>query len=148
VIESKCLEPVDLSLKNPYDVSTQYVELADERTASAWYAALAQVKTFVFLDAYQLVKHYLGFVRSGAPGPKALIYLYWQPKQASHEVFARHRAEVQRFGSLVADDPTCAFCSGSYTELWAELERRPEAPPWLGEHVRTLRARYEIDVNA
>jgi hypothetical protein len=146
-IESKCLEPVDISLKDEYEVSTQYLGLADERRGSAWYAVLGQVKTFVFLDAYQLVKHYLGFVRSGTPGPKALVYLYWQPNDPDHEVFARHREESERFSALVDGDPTCGFYSSDFAQLWARFDRQPNQPPWLPDHLRALRTRYAIDLD-
>jgi hypothetical protein len=150
VVESKCLEPIDLSLKQPPDVSAQYAALAeagDQRASSAWYGVLDQLESFCFLDAFQLVRHYLGFVRSGAHGPKTLVYLYWQPLNASHEVFACHREEIGRFASLVEGDATCAFQARTYNEHWDELEGLTSAPGWLGEHLRALRGRYAVLVD-
>jgi hypothetical protein len=148
-IESKCLEPVDLSLKTPISVSRQYRDLVgkkDSRCDSKWFAVLDAVEDFVFLDAYQLVKHFLGFVRSGPPGTERIIYLYWQPPDATHEVFVRHREEVARFASAVSGDEMCGFRALTYSEHWHELEELRPAPPWLSEHLAALRARYEIAV--
>jgi hypothetical protein len=149
VVESKCLEPVDLSLKEPFTVSQQYLDLADKgdpRASSAWYVALDEVYDYVFLDSYQLIKHFLGLVHSGPLGPRTIIYLYWQPSNPTHEVFIRHREEVERFASRVQGDPTCSFRALTYREHWNDLEKSADAPPWLVEHLVALRGRYAIPV--
>lgn len=148
-VESKCLEPVDLSLKQPVIVSSQYRAMTDRndpRCSSRWYAALDEVTTFWCLDAYQLVKHYLGLAKSGTPGPKTLVYLYWQPLNADHEIFSRHREEVERFASLVATDETCAFVPLTYSRHWDELDALDAKPPWLSAHLNALRRRYEVEI--
>jgi hypothetical protein len=63
-VESKCTEYLSPKTSK---VAAAYLALAtegDERAASPWFAALADVPSFRFLDAYQLVKHYLGLARS------------------------------------------------------------------------------------
>lgn len=149
VVESKCLEPIDLALKRAVRVSPHYAELRrrrDPRADSTWYGALGEVHSFVFLDAFQLVRHFLGFARSGPEGPKTLVYLFWQPPDASHEIFARHREEVERFSLIVAGDPTCAFQASTYSDHWRELTLRRDKPPWIDDHVAVLRSRYDVDL--
>jgi len=97
------------------------------------------------LDAYQLVKHYLGLARTYPNRPLMLVYLYWEPRSASHDVFVRHHLEIQRFAELVSDDATCAFAAQSYPEHWQELERLPHLPTWAREHLASLRRRYVVE---
>jgi hypothetical protein len=146
-VESKCTEY--LASKTP-EVSRAYLRLAhqhDARAASRWFAALAAVPEFQLLDAYQLVKHYLG-LRLTYPGrPLTLTYLFWEPADAeSHPLLGTHRSEIRQFADLVAGDTTCRFAALSYAEHWDALDRLPVKPEWLPAHLRALRARYSVPV--
>jgi hypothetical protein len=127
-----------------------YLDLArstDERASSRFLAALADVPEFFHLDAYQLIKHYLGIEREFPNRPLELVYLYWEPRNAvDFPVFARHRQEVVRFAELVSEDEICGFTSLSYADHWYELEELGSAPAWLQAHVGALRTRYDVVV--
>jgi hypothetical protein len=146
-VESKCTEYL---AGKKAKVAAAYLALAeegDERVASRWFAALAEVPSFRLLDAYQLVKHYLGLTRTYQGRPLALVYLYWEPSNAGDlPLFAKHREEVKRFGDLLVGDDTCSFEALSYPEHWRELDGLPEKPPWLDAHLADLRRRYEVAV--
>lgn len=125
--------------------------VANPRAGSRWFAALEQVEQFLLLDAYQLVKHYLGLVlefRRDPPVELTLVYMYWEPrnplKSAGAGLIERHRREMAEFSRLVADDPTCRFESLTYEEHWNELDRMAEKPPWLNDHLERLRTRYLV----
>jgi hypothetical protein len=146
-VESKCTEYLSPKTSK---VAAAYLALAtegDERAASPWFAALADVPSFRFLDAYQLVKHYLGLARSYPGRPLLLVYIYWEPANArALPLFNEHRAEVERFGKLVAGDPGCRFEALSYGEHWRELDALSAKPAWLDRHLAQLRLRYEVEI--
>jgi hypothetical protein len=146
-VESKCTEY--LARKTP-QVSQAYLVLRrrfDERAASRWFGALTSVPEFELLDAYQLVKHYLG-LRLTYPGrPLTLVYLFWEPLGAdAHPILGQHRAEIRRFADLVGGDASCRFAARSYAEHWDALEGLPARPEWLSGHLAALRARYAVAV--
>jgi hypothetical protein len=146
-VESKCCEPFRGTKHGA--VSPKYVKLDDKRdprAATRWFATLSRAPEFHLLDTYQLVKHYLGLAKEYEGRPLTLIYLYWEPVNPEHEVFARHRAEIERFARMVDGDSSCSFAALSYREHWDELELLPQHPIWLREHLATLRKRYLVDV--
>ena len=130
--------------------SPRYLRLADRgdrRASSRWFGVLGRVGEFHLLDAYQLVKHYLGLVREFGERPLTLVYFYWEPANADTEpVFAHHRAEIERFASLVAGDKSCNFVALSYPEHWDELRQLSDKPTWLESHLEALAKRYLVAV--
>jgi hypothetical protein len=152
-IESKFTEYLQGATHTP--VSTSYLRLAergDPRASSKWFAALKRCDAFLVLDAYQLVKHYLGLrnIFGDDRCPLTLAYLYWEPAQPLNssvaKVIERHRAEIARFTILVAGDPTCRFVSLTYGELWETFATLPEKPTWLVNQLKALRVRYLVSV--
>jgi hypothetical protein len=144
-VVSKCTEY--LARKTP-QVSQAYLVLRrrfDERAASRWFASLGSVPGFELLDAYQLVKHYLG-LRLTYPGrPLTLVYLYWEPREAGgYPPLMQHRDEIRRFADLVGGDATCRFVARSYAEHWDALDAMAVKPEWLAGHLAALRARYDV----
>jgi hypothetical protein len=131
-------------------VAHAYLALAnkgDKRARSRWFGALTELTSFRLLDAYQLVKHYLGLSLSYESRPITLVYIYWEPSNAdSQSLFAEHRAEVARFGSLVVDDPSCRFEALSYRDHWSELDGLTYKPAWLDAHLAELRRRNEVAI--
>jgi hypothetical protein len=146
-VESKCTEYLAAKTAK---VSAAYLALreqGDERARSRWFDALAKAPSFRLLDAYQLVKHFLGLALTYGARPLTLVYLYWEPSNADDlPVFAKHRAEVDRFRELVVGDEKCAFAALSYPEHWRELDRLAEKPSWLDAHLVELRRRYEVEI--
>lgn len=121
-------------------------ELADQSWRGLYELLKSEPTHFHFLDADQLVKHYLGLksAQKRDPRPIALTYLYWEPPNAAaHDAFDQHRRETDDFAQRV-DDPTVAFKRLSYAELWEQWERSDELR--LREHVARLRERYEAPI--
>lgn len=146
-VESKCTEYLTPKTAKIADAYLTLAEKGDERASSRWFVALAEVPSFRFLDAYQLVKHYLGLRFTYPKRPLTLVYLCWEPTNAnSLPHFATHRAEVKRLGDLVADDDTCAFDALTYPEHWHNLDALAEKPSWIDAHLVELRRRYEVAI--
>ena len=122
-------------------------ELADERWMQMYHSLCAEPGRFRYLDAAQLVKHYLGIRHSlvDEEAPKALIYLFWEPANWPEvPVFSRHRSEVLEFSMAVAGGEV-EFTAMSYQELWDSWE---QLGAWEGAEARLqyLRERYVFDV--
>lgn len=146
-VESKCTEYLSPKTSKVAAAYLALAERADERAASRWFAALADVSSFRFLDAYQLIKHYLGLARSFPGRPLLLVYLYWEPLNAAVlPRIAEHRAEIERFGELVADDGGCRFEALSYDDHWRELDNLKAKPAWLDRQLAGLRLRYALEI--
>jgi hypothetical protein len=145
-VESKCTEtfaPHHADFKPAYrDV---VAALADE-TWRAEYERLAEdPRRYRFLDAAQLVKHYLGLRRRFADRPITLAYLYWQPSNATDIAPCMiHAAELAEFSQRVGD-PGVRFVGMSYAQLWDDWAGDGR-PVWLREHVAALRQRYDVAV--
>jgi hypothetical protein len=146
-VESKCTEYLEAQTDT---VAPAYLALAgkgDERARSRWFAALAEVPTFRLLDAYQLVKHYLGLTLTYRARPITLVYLYWEPGNADDlPIFAMHRVEIDRFPELIRGDDTCAFAALTYREHWRELDHLSGKPSRLDVHLVEVRRRYEVEI--
>jgi hypothetical protein len=144
-VESKLVEPY--RRRKPAEVAAAYYKLAergDARAKSRWFAAFDRVGDFSYLDAAQLIKHFLGLANCYPDAQKTLVYLFWEPTNAKEEpAFQAHRAEIEQFADLVAGDPMCKLRWCSYAEHWLELENG-DGPPWLPEHLALLRARYAV----
>jgi hypothetical protein len=125
-----------------YDVAV--AELA----APAWREAYALLRReperFAFLNAAQIVKHYLGLKQAqrADPRPVTLTYLFWEPTNAA-EISAceRHRRELDELEALV-DDPLVTFEALSYPQLWDAWD----ADDALDGHVERLRERYAVSL--
>ncbi len=134
--------------------SDKYVSIpdTDPRKDTAWYRAmmLAREKpeTFAHLNAAQLIKHFYGLAREFEGRPVRVVYIYWEPVNADDfPEFAAHRAEIEKFASLVqGDDDKNLFESLSYLEHWHELSAIADPPSWLPEHLAAVRDRYEIEI--
>jgi hypothetical protein len=114
---------------------------------ASWATVLTCLKNepdhYRFLDAGQLVKHYLGLKHTFANRAITLLYLYWEPENPAVAMdFQAHRAEIAAFGESV-HDPALRFRAVSYPELWEEWVTQP-TPNWVAGHVEELRARYSV----
>jgi hypothetical protein len=134
-LDTPCFNRLRPRTTVPAAIAAGHLKLAetgDARASSRWFAALEQVPQFRLLDAYQLVKHFLGLRLTYPEQLLTLVYLYWEPANAARiEPFARHRAEIDRFASLVERDDRCRFSALSYSEHWAELAAGSNRPEWL-----------------
>jgi len=107
---------------------------------------------FGYLDAAQLIKHYMGLRRrfesgTGTPyrdGKIVLLYLYWEPSNAGRfDAFVRHREDVKAFSAAVGDD-IVEFKSLTYADLWHSWDCSND--PLAKKHVNWLRSRYEFPI--
>jgi hypothetical protein len=69
-IESKCLEYLRTK---PAEFKPAYDTISDERSTSAWYRHIEVLRKdsrhYHYLDAAQLIKHYLGLAHTDQPVP-------------------------------------------------------------------------------
>jgi restriction endonuclease-like protein len=147
-IESKCLEY--LTAKRAF-FKPAYDSIADTRAESAWFKHIAVLREdsahYKYLDAAQLIKHYLGLSYSRPKKSITLLYLFWEPVNwKDFETFRDHRKEIANFADVVSGGPV-RFEAMSYIELWKEWEQR-QAPSWLAGHLERLMARYSVDLVA
>lgn len=145
-IESKFLEPLSV---HKAKFAASYNSIQDHRKDTGWFSELRQLRDnpgkYQYLDAAQLIKHYLGLSRKFADQPVILLYLYWEP--ANWDQFAkyqRHREEVEAFLSAVQGS-SVLFQHQSYPALWDDWEKGCEQD-WLTAHLSHLRNRYCMEV--
>lgn len=145
-IESKCLEYL-----RPHKVefSESYGRISDFRSGTAWFRQIRELANnplrYKYLDAAQLTKHYLGLSRKFPDRRVTLLYLFWEPKNPqSTPDFQRHRDEIGDFRQAVAGSPVTLLAM-SYPELWTSWTQM-RGPSWIRDHVKNLRARYEVPI--
>ena len=131
------------SFSEAYD--TRIAALAHPTWKAEFRALKANRRRYAFLDAAQLVKHYLGLRNSFPDRRCTLLYLYWEPTNATvHDAFVRHRDDVERFRRAL-DDPAVRFEAESYLDLWSRWEDQSE-DVWMARHVAGLHARYRVAI--
>jgi hypothetical protein len=146
-IESKCLEYLETK---PAEFSTEYdSQIKDARRNTTWFRMMKQLMQkpsyYKFLNAAQLIKHAFGLMHSFDNGPCKLVYLFWEPSNwTSYSVFAEHRSEIERFSASTLGT-SIEFVWMSYPELWDYWEKSSTVG-WLADHVKRLRARYNVAV--
>jgi Restriction Endonuclease associating with ARP/Sigma-70, region 4 len=124
---------------------------------ASWQAMYQQLKRapdlFNYLDAAQLVRHYLGLKTQTGPGGvhavkrAVLVYLFWEPANAPDlQACATHADEVRFFAQQVAD-PNLPFATSTYRELWSSWTRLA-SPTWLTTHAGLLETRYGVQIAA
>jgi hypothetical protein len=142
-VESKCIEPFG---PHPARFSDSYDALVG-RMGAGWRAEYEALRSdelrFRFLDAAQLVKHYLGLRNTFPQHRVILVYLYWTPTNASALSVCRiHREEATSFAGRVSDHRV-SLVPMTYSDLW---RRWQEAGGQLSRHAALLKQRYEVDV--
>lgn len=152
-VESKLAEWIRPSgSKGEFSPVYAALEDSDPRKKTSWFRAMEAITggvvSFEFLDAAQLIKHFYGLAFTYPGTPVRVIYIYWEPTNASEfEAFAKHRAEIEQFSAMVkGEDDLFLFESISYPAHWRELAAIDPMPDWLPDHLAALRARYEIAI--
>jgi hypothetical protein len=132
------------------EISSQYDAVA-ESVSTGMIDAVRAVRNngtnYLCLDAAQLLKHLLGIhsaVGDGAlRGPMRLVVLYWRPTHAGeHEtMFDRFESELEDFAKRVGDQAVAVsgISTGDLLAQWADRD----SAPWLREHAKALRVRYD-----
>ena len=146
-VESKCTE---FLCRHMAKFRPAYPErIRDERRSGPWFAEMMRLiddpTNYAWLDAAQLVKHAFGLARTFHGRRTILLYLFWEPTNASSfSIFDEHRQEISNFSGRVAGGFP-EFRAMSYRELWRDWESG-QPPDWLRAHLQRLRARYEIAI--
>ena len=114
-----------------------------EKSWSEWMAEL-KAGPEQYLDAAQLVRHYLGLRNQPEfKGKKILLlYIFWEPENAlDFPEYRQHREELAIFESKVKkSDVTFAWMT--YPQLWDQWESRGLYP----DPVREIRKRYLLSI--
>lgn len=144
-VESKLIETLSKKTAkfstNKYDKVFQDNSKLNPVWRSVYETLKAREDFYTYLDAAQLVKHYLGLRQKFKERNLSLVYLYWEPLNAKKFLtYQKHTDEINDLKQRLSgtDTPLLAI---SYPELWKEMEvSNPE-------HVARLRARYEFSVD-
>ncbi len=97
-----------------------------------------------YLDAAQLVRHYLGLRNQPEFQCKriVLLYLFWEPENwADFPEYRQHRTELAAFQKAVQDSAV-AFTWMTYPKLWNQWESLGLFP----DHLREIRRRYLLAI--
>ncbi len=146
-VESKCLEYLTPPVAR---FSTVYESVRDARRDSPWYRLLLHLREdprrFRYVDAAQLVKHFLGVSLRFQEPPATLLYVFWEPaNRMDFAEFAEHRRELEELRESTSSCRQMRFEFCSYADIWREWDE-PSAPSWLADHSALWRARYAIGV--
>jgi hypothetical protein len=147
-IESKFLEllwPKEAKFAKSYENAIS--RLADASWSSVYQSLKQDPRKFRFLDAAQLVKHYLGMRNTLTRSNKGLVllYVYWEPTNASDlKEYQIHRDEVAVFSDLVSEGEI-TFLSRSYPQLWDDWQGGL-ARSAVHDHVANLMRRYRFTI--
>jgi hypothetical protein len=147
-IESKFLEPLWPKVAKFADSYEGAIESLAEPMWKAVYKELkGDSRLFKFLDAAQLVKHYLGMRNTleSVDADSALLYDYWEPVNAGDfEEYRSHREEVAHFTGAVRNSQI-KFVARSYGQLWGEWR---DAASWsvMKTHLSHLEQRYSFSI--
>ena len=147
-VESKFLEilwPKEAKFADSYEGAIG--ALAESMWTAVYKELKVDPRLFKFIDAAQLVKHYLGMRNTlgNVKAEQALLYVYWEPANASEfEEYRRHREEVAYFTEAVGNSQI-QFVARSYRELWDEWG---DISTWGGmkSHLSNLEQRYSFSI--
>ena len=138
-VESKFLEY--LTPKKPH-FADSYNRKNLPQAEDCWLALIDELKDSgpQYLDAAQLVKHYLGLRKQYPKKDITLHYVFWEPHNSKEfGCFKQHRKEIDVFTKKVKDSEI-SFIAENYSELWDGLSKRH----LMEEHVDNLINRYQV----
>ena len=148
-----CVESKFLEILWPKEAkfADSYAVVIESLAESGWTGVYKELKRdprlFKYLDAAQLVKHYLGMRNTlgRIPAEQALLYVYWEPDNSSDLVeYRRHGEEVAYFTQAVANSQI-RFVAKTYRQLWDEWR---DSSAWGGmmAHLFNLEQRYSFSI--
>ena len=145
-VTTRCTEYL---LRRRGRLAAAYDELAIPPPLAPWAAELARLREdpgrYRHLDAAALIKHALGLGRTFPDRPVVLLYLFWEPLDATRfEAFRRHRSELAAFARAVAP-AAVRLESLSVCELWRQWALR-DRPDWLAPLIARLEERYAVAI--
>ncbi|MGH6933881.1 MAG: PGN_0703 family putative restriction endonuclease, partial [Dongiaceae bacterium] len=145
--ESKCIEHLGTT-KPEFKDSYERVRNND-RQSEKWLNEMQAIRekrhSYRYLDAAQLIKHAFGIANSSQERSACLLYLYWEPSNASEipELKAHQRELAELTKNVVGGFPS--FHAMTYRQLWGQWEKL-DRPSWLREHAGNLRRRYDVEI--
>jgi hypothetical protein len=124
--------------------SPKYDAVVASVADSAWAVFFEELKQkprlFRYLDAAQLVKHYLGLRSTFPKGDLRLVYLFWEPTNATrYDAYRVHAEEVVAVATRFARS-NMSVVPLRYAELWAAMGNSHPT------HVGHLQRRYSFAV--
>ena len=142
-IESKFLEILE---PKPPKFNDSYKPENLPQLEPCWAQLLESLKTSPkqYLDAAQLVRHYLGLrKRPEFKGRKIyLLYLFWEPENWNEfPEYRQHRTELAAFQAQVKDSDV-TFVWRSYPEMWSQWQKLGLRP----DHIHALQQRYLLKI--
>jgi Restriction Endonuclease associating with ARP len=144
-VESKFLE--FLMPKQP-KFTASYTRDNLPRMEECWAKRIDDLKTGPkqYLDAAQLVRHYLGLRNQPEFQNKQviLLYLFWEPENwEDFEEYRQHRKELKAFQEQVSTSDV-TFIWMTYPQLWTSWDKQDLYP----DHTREIRRRYLLPMEA
>ena len=148
-----CVESKFLEILWPKEAkfADSYAVVIESLAESGWTGVYKELKRdprlFKYLDAAQLVKHYLGMRNTlgRIQAEQALLYVYWEPANSSDLVeYRRHGEEVAYFTEAVANSQI-SFVAKTYRQLWDEWR---DSSAWgeMKAHLCNLEQRYSFSI--
>lgn len=140
-VESKLCE---FLRQKPAQFSPKYDRIVQASADRSWAVLFEDLKRkpdeYRHVDAAQLVKHYLGLRNKFANQKTVLVYLFWEPTNATrYDTYRVHAEEAAGVTERLAGSnvPVVAM---RYSELWTSMARcQPR-------HVERLLSRYSFAV--
>ena len=142
-VESKFLE---ILAPKPAKFADSYSRENLPQMEPSWWYLMNALKAGPdqYLDAAQLVRHYLGLRNQPEyQGKKiVLLYVFWEPENwRDFPEYRRHREELAAFQEQVKDSEV-TFSWTTYPELWNQWTALGLYP----DHVKELRKRYGLSI--
>lgn len=142
-VESKFLE---ILAPKPAKFADSYTRENLPQMEPSWWYLMNALKAGPdqYLDAAQLVRHYLGLRNQPEyQGKKiVLLYVFWEPENwRDFPEYRRHRDELAAFQEQV-EDSAVSFVWTTYPELWNQWTELGLYPG----HVEELRRRYGLSI--
>lgn len=103
--------------------------------------------TYDHVDLAALAKYATALGRTFPDRSSTLIYLYWEPLDAtSYDEFQHHRDELASLAAAV-EQARVDIVTQSFDALWRSWLDQ-DGPDWLPAHVERLRSRYAVSLGA
>lgn len=133
-------------------IASAYDDLLTETPGlMPWFQRLTEWRhrrlSYRHVDLPALVKYATALRRTFPDRPSTLLYLFWEPLDASsYDEFRDHRDELLNLADGIRDAQV-GFAAQSFDELWKDWSNQP-APVWIGDHVARLRSRYAVSLTS
>lgn len=147
-VESKFTEILSSKQAKFKESYTKRIDtIADESWRNLFYLLKKEPELFSYLDAAQLVKHYLGLINNYGKTKTniVLLYVYWAPDNAMEiPEYRTHQDEINYFSDAIKTSHV-KFISCTYKNLWRSWYQDINHSN-INAHVSKLKQRYEFSI--